>query len=129
MVDWHIVTSSPGFTAAYPASSHCSTKGIGIGKFRLRAGGTSGGLDSIESSFPNMGIPNYFAYLISRDNAASVGKNTIPGLHFKWIFRQHISSLAHILGLGECFCNAKSFSIFERNYKFPFYLMSCKAPV
>ena len=83
----------------------------------------------LRAVFPNMGIPNYFAHLISRDNAASVGKTTIPGLHFKWIFRQHISSLAHILGLGECFCNAKSFSIFERNYKFPFYLMSCKALV
>ena len=54
-----------------------------------------------------------------------VGK-TRPA-HFGWIFMREISSLVHILPLNAL-ANAKSLSIFERNYKFPFYLMSCKRP-
>ena len=39
---------------------------------------------------------------------------------------REISSLVHILAPLNALANAKSLSIFERNYKFPFYLMSCK---
>ena len=72
-------------------------------------------------AFPNMRIQIH-PHLISSPNR---GKNSAGSFISVGFLCGKLHHLFIFWPLNAA-ANAKSFSIFERNYKFPFYLMSCK---